>query len=230
MKGVIGLIAGLYLVATGVGFPGVARAIDERVIKFRSLEVAPVVPPEVCERGALFLGIQDRDLPADTMLFMFDADLFSSRVRTKDGLVVEPEARTIGRGLACAWLSFSAFFGNLLAEPPFPIDQTQPLATSPFYGEFEVGGVFLAGGGECSLTSNTLPVPGLGLVACNLRINPDPDQGLLGGNATSNSVFNPLGLPGFQTGSFWTVHIYEEPGIDCDDEDDDDCGDDDDDD
>jgi len=210
MKGSISLVVMLCLVATGICLPGAAQAIDERVIKFKSLEVSPVVPEEVCDRGAEFLGIEDRELPEDTVLFMFDADLYASQNRSKDGLVVNPQVRKTGTAYACAWLSVNELFGNLSADPPYPIDPTQPLPTGPFYGEFSIGGLELAGGGECTLTSNTMPVPGLGLVGCYLRINPDEDQGLLGGNATSNSVFNPLGLPGFQTGSFWTVHIFEE--------------------
>jgi hypothetical protein len=32
--------------------------------------------------------------------------------------------------------------------------------------------------------------------------------GFVGGVATSNSVFNPFRLPGFGTGSLWTVRLY----------------------
>jgi hypothetical protein len=31
----------------------------------------------------------------------------------------------------------------------------------------------------------------------------------VGGLATSASVFNPAGLPGFNTGSLWTLRVFE---------------------
>jgi hypothetical protein len=64
--------------------------------------------------------------------------------------------------------------------------------------------------GQCEFVSDDIPQGGIILTGCNLKIDPDPEQGLLGGIATSKSVFNPLGIPGFNTGSFWTIHVYWE--------------------
>jgi len=213
MRGSISLLVVLGMVATGICIPGVAQAMDEMVFQFRSLEVGDTVPDAVCERGATFLGLpNEEDLPEGTNLVMLDAELYSNRTRAKDGKVVNEEARLVGTAQACAWVDSAVLFGNLppFVPVPYPIDPTQPLPRAPFYGEFEIDGLFLPSGGECLMTSNTIPVPYLGLVGCSMLIPGNEDQGLLGGNATSNSVFNPLYLPGFHTGSYWTVHIYTE--------------------
>jgi hypothetical protein len=46
------------------------------------------------------------------------------------------------------------------------------------------------------------------LVGCALDVTPDPAQGIVRGVATSSSVFTPRELPGYGTGSFWTLHLY----------------------
>lgn len=204
MRESISLLVVLGLVTTGVCLPDVANAVEEMVYQFRSLEVGDEVDAEVCARGAALLDIENRDLPVDTDLVMLDAELWSNRTRAKDGKVVNPESRMVGTGAACAWVSAGALFGTM------PIDPAEPLPGAPFYGEFEIGDLSIAAGGECLLSSNTIPVPFLGLVGCSMVVPPDPEQGLLGGNAASSSVFNPLYLPAFQTGSYWTVHVYTE--------------------
>jgi hypothetical protein len=146
--------------------------------------------------------VGDRGLPPYTVLVMLDAELWSSQTRAKDGKVVNPEVRRVGTGSACTWMDPIAIFA--------PIDPTQPLPNAPIYGEFQVGDLSFAVAGEATLTSNTIPVPGVALAVGSMIIPPDESQGLLGGVASSNSVFNLLQLPGFRTGSFWTVRIYRE--------------------
>lgn len=51
--------------------------------------------------------------------------------------------------------------------------------------------------------------PGRGAVDCVLRIAPNA-SGIAGGVATSNSVANPLRLPGGRTGSVWTLYALGE--------------------
>lgn len=204
MRRSVSVLAVVGLVATGISLPGLVNAAEETVYQFRSQEIGNVVPDAVCERGADLLDIEGRDLPADTTLVMLDAELWSNRTRASDGKVVNSETRLVGTAQACAWVSGSQLFGAM------PIDPAEPLPSAPFYGEFAIGDLVLPAGGECLITSNTIPVPYLGLVGCSMVVPPDPETGLLGGNATSNSVFNPLGLTGFHTGSYWTVHIYTE--------------------
>jgi hypothetical protein len=76
----------------------------------------------------------------------------------------------------------------------------------PFIGSFDIGGHRLIGEGACVLVGNTVPTPGVVLAACTIPLGAAP--GLIGGVATSNSVFNPLGLPGFDSGSIWTVRLF----------------------
>jgi len=52
-----------------------------------------------------------------------------------------------------------------------------------------------------------VPVPGVLLVGCALRLVEKP-EGVIGGFATSSTIFNPYGIPGFGTGSVWTLHLY----------------------
>src|SRR5216684_1210654 len=83
-----------------------------------------------------------------------------------------------------------------------------PGALVPFYIEFTLdqgpdkSETFVALG-ACHVITNDVPMPGVVLAGCALRVTQGPD-GFLGGVATSMSIFNPLRLPGAGTGSFWT--------------------------
>lgn len=180
------LAVAVALATVGVCSPAQAQGLSESVILFRSLDDPAVMPdPEVCERAPFFPHIN----------VVFGASLWSSRTCASDGEVVVPEVSQVGTATACM----------LITDPTFP-----PGGVAPFYIEGTAGDVDFTGVGECTLTSNDVPVPGLILAGCNLKIPADPDQGLIGGIATSNSVFNPLGIPDFGTGSYWTLHLYWE--------------------
>jgi hypothetical protein len=83
-----------------------------------------------------------------------------------------------------------------------------PGAGVPFYAEFhfDTGDRYRAEGVAHVLTSD-VPAPTVVLAGCALRLVDGPD-GLLGGVATSASVFNPTNQPGAETGSVWTVVAY----------------------
>ncbi len=180
------------LAAAGVCSPAQAQGLSESVIQFRSLDDPAVVPDlEVCERAPFFPHVN----------VLFGASFWSSRTRASDGEVVVPEVHQIGTATACM----------LITDPTFPVG-----GVAPFYIEGMAGDVDFTGVGECTLASNDIPIPGLILAGCNLKIPADPDQGLIGGLATSDSVFNPLGIPGFGTGSYWTLHVYWEEDSDSD--------------
>jgi hypothetical protein len=85
-----------------------------------------------------------------------------------------------------------------------------PGATAPFYIEFTLDEGSYRADGSCTVISNNVPVSGLILAGCALRIIGAP-AGVLGGSFTSNSIFNPFRLPGFNTGSVWTRRIYLTP-------------------
>ncbi|HYG64476.1 MAG TPA: hypothetical protein VEL74_17995 [Thermoanaerobaculia bacterium] len=83
----------------------------------------------------------------------------------------------------------------------------EPGARLPFHAVFHLPEGTVVATGECTVVSNDVPVPGLVLAACHLRVVGAP-AGFAGGAATSLSVFNPRGLEGFATGSFWDVVLF----------------------
>ena len=131
--------------------------------------------------------------PANPPNVLLGASLWSLEARASDGAIINSEIRKIGTAHACALIMSLA-----------------PGAEAPLYIELTVGDQFFRADGECRVTSNTIPQAGLILAGCSLKIQGDFSVGLTGGIATSNSVFNPFGPSGFQTGSIWTVHIYRQ--------------------
>jgi hypothetical protein len=152
------------------------------VMHFRSQEDPAVTPdPAVCAEAGFTSNVR------------FGATLYSSVARAQDGRVVNRDARAIGTATACARIT----------DPRFPPDLRQE-----FYVQFNLPeGVVKARGG-CTLVSNDVPTPGLVLAGCHLRVTEAPSW-YKGGAVTSLSVFNPRRLPGFLTGSDYTVQLYE---------------------
>jgi hypothetical protein len=154
----------------------------------------------------IFESAEDADYPPDTRVcerapfmqpfapnVLLGASLRSIQTRGSDGMVIDDGSRQIGTATACAWITTLA-----------------PGSTAPFYVELIVDGKNYPAGGTCTVMSNTIPVSALYLVGCSLSIRPNPEEGLLGGVVTSNSVFNRFSIPGFETGSVWTMHLYTE--------------------
>ncbi|HEX2189790.1 MAG TPA: hypothetical protein VHG51_12865 [Longimicrobiaceae bacterium] len=103
------------------------------------------------------------------------------------------EPRRIGTATACARITDPAF---------------TPDARFDFHVCFDLPEGTVTATGGCTLISNDLPVPGIVLAACHLWVVEAP-AGFSGGAAASLSVFNPRRLPGYDTGSWWTVKLYE---------------------
>lgn len=101
--------------------------------------------------------------------------------------------RRIGTATACAQVT----------DPGFP-----PGSRLPFHAVFDLPEGRVTATGEATVVSNDVPVQGLVLAACHLRVV-DAPPGLSGGAATSLSVFDPGGRAGYSTGSFWTVGAFE---------------------
>jgi hypothetical protein len=116
------------------------------------------------------------------------ASLYAVQTRSSDASIVNT-SRRVGFGTACALITSLA------------VGQTAPIIA-----EFNIGDLQVIGEGECLIGSNTVPVSGLVLVGCTIPL--EPDDGVPGGIATSNTVFNPFGVPGFDTGSLWTVRLF----------------------
>lgn len=171
--------------------PGV-QAFDEEILVFRSVHDPAVPDPSVewC-RSVAPEGVPIDQLP-NAAIVRLGASLWSLQTRASDGLVVKEKIRKIGLANACGYL----------------VEGIGPGKSGPFYMEGNVGGFEFVAEGECTFTASGIPVPGIILTGCNLKVESDPAQGLVGGIATSNSVFNVGQVPGFQTGSFWTVHTY----------------------
>ena len=101
--------------------------------------------------------------------------------------------RRAGRATACARVTDSSF----------------PLgARLPFHVVFHLPEGRVTATGEAMVVSNDVPVPGVVLAVCHLKITEAP-AGFSGGAACGLSVFNPGGIPGFTTGSEWTVRLFE---------------------
>lgn len=89
-----------------------------------------------------------------------------------------------------------------VTDPTFP-----PESRVPFHAVFHLPEGPVAASGDGTIVSNDVPVPGLVLAACHLRVVAAP-RGFAGGAAVSLSVLNPAGLRGFATGSHWTLQLY----------------------
>jgi hypothetical protein len=84
----------------------------------------------------------------------------------------------------------------------------EPGGDVPFYAEFRFdGGDVYRAEGFAHVLTRDVPAAGIVLAGCALRLVDGP-AGLVGGVATSASVFNPERLSGAETGSTWTLHAY----------------------
>lgn len=163
---------------------GASAAVgQERVVLFRSME-DPSTPPDpaVCDRAPFLANAQ------------LGASLWSVRTGARDGEVKDDDVRRIGRATACVQLT------NFLFPPG--LDQN-------FYAEFELQEGTVVATGSCKLVSNDVPEAGIVLAGCSLKVVSGP-RGTLGGVVTSSSIFNPFGVEGFNTGSYWTALLYED--------------------
>lgn len=129
--------------------------------------------------------------PFDAPNVRLGATAWAFQPRASDGEVVNNEVMQIGTASACSKITAALV----------------PFAQVPFYVEFNLPQGLIAAQGFCTITSNNVPTPGLILAGCTLTIVIAP-AGVAGGSVTSNSVFNPLRLPGFDTGSIWTLRLY----------------------
>jgi len=160
--------------------PAVAHAA-ERVVQFRSAE-DPASPPDkaFCDAAPFHANVR------------LGASLYSYEVR-HDGRVEQDEGRKIGTATACALLT------NFL----FPIGLQQN-----FMVRFDLPQGSFTAVGTCAFATNDVPLRGFVLAGCSLGMTAFP-QGVVGGASASLSSFNPFKLPGFSTGSYWTLQYYD---------------------
>ena len=170
-----------------VALPGAALAqttTEQRVVVFRSVEDATVTPDlSVCQQAPFAFNVR------------LTASIWSIQPNWFNGDIVDDDVLKIGEAHACAQITTFTF-------PP-GLDQN-------FYARFDLPDGAYTALGTCKLVTNDVPQTGLVLAGCSLEILNAP-SGVHGGMATSASVFNPFVLPGFETGSLWTLHLYQAP-------------------
>lgn len=159
--------------------PLLAQA-EERILVLRTFEDARFPAREdVCAAAPFKVNVK------------LGASSWTIRTRARDGLLVNEDVRFTGPVTGCGFIS-----------------TTSPLVAQPFLIHFDLHDGSYTAVGTCTITSNRVPVAGLLLLTCALDIVSAP-PGVVGGSATSASVFNPFGLPGFDTGSIWTLRIHD---------------------
>ncbi len=155
-----------------------------QVLRFRSEEDPSVTPdPAVCAAAGFTSNVR------------FGAVLYSEASNGQEGRIVNRSARRIGTATACARIT----------DPTFPADLRQE-----FYVRFDLPEGPVTARGGCTLVTNNVPTAGLVLAGCHLRVTEAPSW-YIGGAVASLSVFNPRRLPGFLTGSDYTLQLYEKP-------------------
>jgi hypothetical protein len=182
----LGCDAGTSTTLAPGGAPATLAAVNDgvRVYQFRTEEDPQVVGADAFCQAAPF--------PVNVKL---NATEWSEQTRAVDGRVVNKDVQRIGTALACAQLTNFAF---------------PPGLQQNFYARFELPDGTYTALGTCTLISNDVPVAGLVLAGCTLKLTGMP-AGVVGGAAVSLSVFNPFRRPGFTTGSQWTIQAYEGP-------------------
>ncbi|MCP3137314.1 hypothetical protein [Pyxidicoccus xibeiensis] len=173
-----GVVTVLVMLAVAVAAEASA---GEVVYQFRT-EEDPSTPPDraVCAAA-----------PFVTNVFL-GASVYVPLHSVRDGKVVYEGRRRVGTATACVRLT----------DPTFP-----PGQQVPFYARFNLPDGSFTASGTCTLVSNDVPEAGLVLAGCALRLV-DVPRGFVGGTVSSTSVFNPQRLPGYATGSYYTLYAY----------------------
>ncbi|MDC0711127.1 hypothetical protein POL68_21845 [Stigmatella sp. ncwal1] len=153
----------------------------EVVYQFRSQEDPQAVDAKGCDRAPFRANVR---LPAS---------LYAVRTEADNARLVREDTARVGTALACVRIEDPTFAEGSQAE---------------FYVRFDLPEGRFTALGRCTMVSNTVPRTGVVLAHCGLRLTEFP-AAYVGGFATSASVFNPQRLPGFNTGSLWTLRVFE---------------------
>jgi hypothetical protein len=164
-----------------LALPAAALA-DEEVYQFRTEEDATVSMDATACQGAPF-----------RVNLRLVASVFIPVHSVRNGEVVVVGHRKVGTAVACAQLT----------DLTFPEGLSQN-----FYVHFVLPEGTFTGVGQCVAASNSVPKTGVVLAGCTLKLTEYPGQ-FVGGFVTSSSIFNPFGLNGFNTGSYWTLRAFK---------------------
>lgn len=168
------------LVALVSTLPAVAGA-GEVVYQFRSQEDAKAADASGCQSAPFEVNVR---LPAS---------LYASEAHPGQPGKVGPGQKRVGTALACVRIVDRTFAEGSRAD---------------FWVRFELPEGRFTAVGQCTMVSNAVPRAGVVLASCALKLTEFP-AAYAGGFATSASIFNPKGLPGYNTGSLWTVRAFE---------------------
>jgi len=153
------------------------------------------------ERTLVVKTFEDPRYPADPAVcanagftpvnVVLGASVWSLQTRASRGEVMNEAVREVGTATGC---------GRMTTAVPFSPGQL-------FVIQFDLEDGAYVASGTCDIVSVTVPTTGIMLAGCALKIVSAP-PGVVGGIASSASVFNPFSIPGFGTGSVWTLHLY----------------------
>jgi hypothetical protein len=181
MKKLTALILLIVLVLFGFYLPVMAQDVEKTVIVFTSMN-DPNIPPDL-----------DACYPENSGFVpnvVLGASLWAFQTRSKDGVMVKEKVRQIGTATACMRLT-----------------DTEALN----YLEFEIGDLFIAARGACLSTYDAILEGGPMFATCGLSVLPEHStEGIKWGQASNNSTFAPFPIPGFETGSLWTIQLIWE--------------------
>ena len=159
-----------------------AGAAESRTFIFRSVEDASTPPdPAVCAQAPFAANV------------LLGGSLWWQQTSPFDGRVAPRLTRRIGKATACVQLTHFAF-------PP-GLDQN-------FYVAFDLPEGRFTASGSCKIISNNVPVGGLVIGGCSLKLTSWPAR-YVGGAMSSLSTLNPFRLPGFNTGSTYVLQAFE---------------------
>lgn len=176
------MIVPFAVLAVMVILSGSAAFARERVIQVQTVEDARVVVgDDICAEAPFIPNVR------------LGAYTWSFQTRASDGSIVNSMINNVGTAKACVRITDFGF---------------TPFSTAQFYIRFTFGQEAYAGLGVCTVTSNNVPELGLVLAGCSLSLKDRASEADVG-SAVSSSVFNPFRLPGYETGSYWTLKIYE---------------------
>jgi hypothetical protein len=183
-KGIsIAVVALIAVLAALVAVPAAMSSGDDQVkaraYLFRTIEDPSIDP------------IPDSGCPdGPGVLAKAQGHAYSLATRAKDAMVVDEQIRRVGIVRICGRITG-------LTEG----------TTGPANARIQIAGDTYTASGACRATSNGVPQPGIVLVGCALRLNSGPD-GFVGGIATSASLSNLGSVPGYKTGSFFSVRVF----------------------
>ncbi len=161
--------------------PGVGWA-GEVMYQFRSEEDPKAVDAEkACQAAPFEANVR---LPAN---------IFVPDQSTGEAKLKRAGQKRVGTALACVRITDRTFAEGSQAD---------------IYARFDLPEGRFAAVGKCTVVSNAVPRAGVVLSSCALKLTEYP-AAYAGGFATSASIFNPTRLPGYNTGSLWTLRVFE---------------------